>query len=116
MKDFIKTCLDQFDSLSVNYKLIVVNAVVSFFGLACGITRLISAYNLTWFEKFFFSPENMAQQINMSWAMIILSAFAGVCAVILHLREKRRYKKIQEKLKSAIRSINEEDAVDAEIL
>ena len=112
-KNFFETLKNQFNSLSANYKLVVVNAVVALFGTMRGIQLLIAGYSVGWWESLFNSPQDM---IIKGWSIIGLSLVAGGIATVFYVAEERKYKKVQNKIQEAINNINREEAVDAEAI
>lgn len=112
-KNFFETLKNQFNSLSANYKLVVVNAVVALFGTMRGIQLLIAGYSVGWWESLFTSPQDM---IIKGWSIIGLSLVAGGIATVFYVAEERKYKKLKNKIQEAINNVNREEAVDAEAI
>ena len=113
IKNYFETIKNQFNSLSANYKLVVVNAVVALFGTMRGIQLLIAGYSVGWWESLFNSPQDM---IIKGWSILSLSLIAGGIATVFYVAEERKYKKVQDKIKEAINNINKENAVDTEAI
>ena len=113
MKKFFETLNEQFNSLSVNLKLTVINAVVALLGIGFGVFNLRAAYTAGWWSRVFHS-EQIVDQKTYGWILVSLGGLALSLAVFFYIKEELRYKKIMKELETTLNT--KEEVIDAEAI
>ena len=115
IKNAIETIKNQFNTLSVNYKLVVVNVIASLAGILRGVQLLIAGNSAGWWQNLI-HHHDIQSQITKGWVLIALGVIAAGAATVFYLKEEKKYKKIQDTIQEAIDSVNRKNAVDTEAI
>ena len=111
MKKFFETLNEQFNSLSVNLKLTVINAVAAWLGIGFGVFNLRAAYTAEWWSRVFHSEQLVDQKIY-GWILVGLGGLALSSAVFFYIKEELRYKKTMKEIETSFNV--KEEAINAE--
>lgn len=115
IKNAIETIKNQFNSLSTNLKLVVVNAMGAILGLYFGIAKLRAVADAGWWSRVF-HHNDLADEKTKGWILLVLGVIALIMAVSLYIKEELKYKKIDKDLQNAIDEINKANAEDVEVI
>ena len=115
IKNFFENWKNQFNSLSANYKLVVINVTAGLAGILRGVQLLIAANSAGWWKNLI-HQDSIQAQITKGWILISLGVIAAGLATFFYLKEEKKYKKIQNTIQEAINNINKKNAVDTEAI
>ena len=115
IKNFFETMKNQFNSLSTNLKLVVVNLIGASVGIWLGVEKLLEAQNAGWWSRVFHHNDLATEKIT-GWILVAAGVLALVLAVTLYIKEELKYKKIDKEIQNAIDEINKADAEEVVVI
>lgn len=115
IKKFFENLKNQFNSLSANYKLVVVNSLVALFAALRGIQLLIAGNSAGWWQNLI-HRDLIQSQITKGWVLVGLGVITAGLATFFYLKEEKKYREIQNKIQEAINIVNAEEAEEVEVV